>query len=134
MSRKRWLLFLATSALAVAIIAWASDWSAVQSWLWVHTGTGNEPGSFYGFFSGFGSDLGEYVIIVGIATGVTRAARAHNCHIKGCWRVGGFPVADYRVCRKHHDQVRQPLTPGVLQSHHVTEMAVKRAQMRQSPP
>jgi hypothetical protein len=32
-------------------------------WLEVHTGTVNEPGPYYGFWSGFGSDLEEFGIL-----------------------------------------------------------------------
>ena len=30
--------------------------------------------------------------------------RKHNCHAKGCWRIGRHVVSgtDYIVCRKHH--------------------------------
>lgn len=30
--------------------------------------------------------------------------RRHNCHVKGCWRVGrqGIHGTSYVVCRKHH--------------------------------
>ena len=68
-------------------------------WFQVHTGTINESGPYYGFWSGFGSDLGEATIVVGIAA----TWRHHNCHVKGCARLGrkvdGTP---YLACPKHH--------------------------------
>ena len=69
-------------------------------WLAVHTGTVNESGPFYGFWSGFGSDLGELALIGAIVTGY----RHVNCHVKGCPRIGHHPVegTPYRVCRRHH--------------------------------
>lgn len=68
-------------------------------WFFVHTGTYNESGPYYGFFSGFGSDIGELAIIGGLVALV----RHHNCHVKGCKRLGrkveGTP---YVACHVHH--------------------------------
>ena len=67
-------------------------------WFFVHTGTYNESGPYYGFFSGFGSDIGEVTLLAAVVAG----ARHVNCHSKGCWRPGhkvdGQP---YRVCHRH---------------------------------
>lgn len=84
-------------------------------WLAIHTGTLNEPGPYYGFFSGFGSDLGEYVIAVSVCVGLYHMFRKHNCHQPGCWRIGRHKIdgTEYIVCRKHHphdkDKVREDL-------------------------
>jgi hypothetical protein len=68
-------------------------------WFEVHTGTVNESGPYYGFWSGFGSDLGEATIVVGVAA----AWRHHNCHVKGCPRIGRpIPGTPYIACPKHH--------------------------------
>lgn len=71
-------------------------------WLAVHTGTLIETGPYYGFFSGFGSDIGEVAIIGGMIT----FARHHNCHQPRCWRIGRHRIegTDYVVCRKHHPE------------------------------
>jgi hypothetical protein len=73
-------------------------------WLEVHTGTVNEPGPYYGFWSGFGSDLTEFGIIGAIATGVYQLFRKYNCHQPGCWRVGNHPAAggQFSLCYRHH--------------------------------
>ena len=42
----------------------------VGHWLQVHTGTVNEPGPYYGFWSGFGSDLEEFGILGAIGAGI----------------------------------------------------------------
>jgi hypothetical protein len=70
----------------------------------VHTGTVNEPGPYYGFWSGFGSDLTEFAIIGTIATGVYQLIRKYNCHHPGCWRVGNHPAAggQFSLCYRHH--------------------------------
>lgn len=68
-------------------------------WLIHYTGSDTGSGQAYLFWSGFGSDLGELVIVGGIITMV----RHHNCHVKGCWLVGrkveGTP---YVACHNHH--------------------------------
>ena len=58
--------------------------STLFHWFEVHTGTVNESGPYYGFWSGFGSDIGEATLVVG----VWAAWRHHNCHVKGCARLG----------------------------------------------
>jgi len=83
-------------------------------WLAVHTGTVNEPGPYYGFWSGFGSDIGEIAIIGGMAS----IYRKHNCHVRGCWRIARHPVAgtDFIVCRRHHPD-DAPSHQDVLDAH-----------------
>ena len=84
-------------------------WFPLQHWLAVHTGTVDEPGPYYGFFSGFGSDLAELTII----TGLLAMYRKHNCHVRRCWRIGRHDFTSppagltYRLCRRHH-----PAHPG----------------------
>ncbi len=68
-------------------------------WFEVHSGTVNESGPYYGFWSGFGSDIGEATIVVGVAA----AWRHHNCHVKGCPRLGRpVPGTPYIACPRHH--------------------------------
>jgi hypothetical protein len=64
------------------------------------TGSDNTSGIWYGFWSGFGSDLGE-IALIGAVIG---AYHKHNCHVKGCWRIGKLkvPNTEYVVCRVHH--------------------------------
>ena len=85
---------------------------AVSLSLWFHqiivhlsqeTGTSNSSSRAYGFWSGFGSDLGELALIGGVWMGL----RKLNCHVKGCWRIGHHSLegTPYVVCRKHHPDV-----------------------------
>jgi hypothetical protein len=68
-------------------------------WLYVHTGTGNEAGSYYAFWSGFGSDLGEITLL----GAVIALLRHGNCEVRGCWRLGRHATAArHKVCRRHH--------------------------------
>jgi len=71
-------------------------------------GTINESGPYYGFWSGFGSDLEEFGILGGIAAGVYQLVKKHNCHEPGCWRVGQYPAADgqFMLCYRHHPDYR----------------------------
>lgn len=73
-------------------------------WFLHFTGSDNVSGPWYGFWSGFGSDLGEYVIAVTLATGLVGWWRRHNCHIHRCWRLQWHPHPDHGhpVCRRHH--------------------------------
>lgn len=59
---------------------------------------------YYGFWSGFGSDLTEFAIIGTIATGVYQPVQKYNCHYPGCWRVGNHPAAggQFSLCYLHH--------------------------------
>lgn len=69
-------------------------------WFLTVTGSNNTSGTWYGFWSGFGSDIGELVIIGGLI----QLVRHHNCHVKGCLRWGRHQVegTPYKVCRVHH--------------------------------
>ena len=90
---------------AVAGVAiWVIHARVAGHWLQVHTGTVNEPGPYYGFWSGFGSDLTEFAIIGTIATGVYQLIKKYNCHHPGCWRVGNHPAAggQFSLCYRHH--------------------------------
>jgi hypothetical protein len=58
------------------------------------------------FWSGFGSDVGEFAIFGALFAQYKR----HTCnvsHPRFCWRPGIHPVAGtpYRACGKHHPQV-----------------------------
>lgn len=69
-----------------------------MTWLYVHLGI-KGSGPWYGFWSGFGSDLAELAIIGGLVT----VYRRHNCEVHGCWRLGRHRTeAGHMVCRRHH--------------------------------
>ena len=102
----RWRLFglIAVIAVLVALVlAWVFD-ASVGSWLAVHTGTDDLSGPWYGFWSGFGSDLAELTLIGAVATGVYQIVRKYNCHEPRCWRVGTHPAAggQFLLCYRHH--------------------------------
>ena len=94
-------------------------------WWWIlHvTGVDNVSGPWYGFWSGFGSDLGE----IEISPPTIAIYRRHNCHVKGCWRIGKYSVegTGYVVCRHHHPD-EAPTHHEVLAAHHAAK--ARRAQ------
>jgi hypothetical protein len=65
-----------------------------------YTGSDNVSGPWYGFWSGFGSDLGELVLLGACWTLI----RKHNCHVNGCWRVvtQHDPEVHAPACARHH--------------------------------
>lgn len=71
-----------------------------MSWLAHILGLDNASGHWYLFWSGIGSDITEFGIVVGLVALV----RKHQCHVDRCWRIGRHPVGGtaYIVCRKHH--------------------------------
>jgi hypothetical protein len=94
----------AVVAVVVVLVLWRLPF---QHWLAVHTGTDNEPGGYYGFFSGFGSDLGEVTLVVALF-----GAWHHvNCHQDGCWRIGKHKVAGTPWCGRHHHAARAAAVP-----------------------
>lgn len=74
-------------------------------WLAVHTGTVNEAGPWYGFWSGFGSDIGEVALIGAVLGGYKK----HNCHQHHCWRIGRHVVDGTPFCNRHHQAAREKL-------------------------
>ena len=106
----RWRLVLTASLICAAagIVIWVITSRQAGYWLQVHTGTVNESGPYYGFWSGFGSDLAEFGIIGAIATAAYQLFKKYNCHEPGCWRVGSHPAAggQFSLCYRHHPDYR----------------------------
>ena len=89
---------------------------ALWHWFEIHTGTVNESGPYYGFWSGFGSDIGEVSLLVGIVVGL----RHINCHVIGCRSIRTHLVVGtpYRACRKHHPNIP---TLGKITPEHIAK-------------
>lgn len=93
----RLAIVLVSAAIVLALV--------IASWRWlvVHlsqeTGTSNSSSRAYSFWSGFGANFGELALLGGIIA----AYRHHNCHVKGCPRLGK-PVegTPYLACPRHH--------------------------------
>src|SRR5690242_15971518 len=91
------------AALVLATI-WLLHVPHLADWLQVHLGIVDEAGPYYGFWSGFGSDLAEISVLGAIGTGVYQLVKKFNCHQPGCWRVGNHPAAggQFMLCYRHH--------------------------------
>jgi hypothetical protein len=85
-------------AVVASLIIWLQHARLVGSWLQVHTGTVNESGPYYGFWSGFGSDLEEFGILGAIGAAIYQLVKKYNCHEPGCWREGRGPSGRVVVC------------------------------------
>lgn len=59
-------------------------------------GVDDPSGRWYLWWSGSGADL-SYLAVFGTLI------RRHNCHVRGCWRLGKHPLPDssWLVCRRH---------------------------------
>jgi hypothetical protein len=135
------LRLIAAGAVALIVaaiaVAWIMSAGPVNHWLAVHTGTVNESGPYYGFWSGFGSDLAELSILGAIGTGVYQLVKKYNCHEPGCWRVGTHPAAggQFLLCYRHHpDYMGQKPTHDMivrLHQEHVAQQAAVRDRLHE---
>ncbi len=69
-------------------------------WLMHYLGLDSGSGTAYLFWSGIGADAAELAIVGGLIS----IYRRHNCHVRGCWRIGRNQVEGtaFMVCRPHH--------------------------------
>lgn len=65
-----------------------------MSWWFFHP----LSGLGYQFWSGIGSDLSE-ITLLGMVAGWWFH---HNCHERGCWKIGHPDQTGKVVCRRHH--------------------------------
>jgi len=98
------VLLVSVFAILVGVVAWVLNAPSVNHWLAVHTGIIDVSGPYYGFWSGFGSDLAEFSLVGAAVTGVYQLNRKYNCHQHGCWRIGIHPAAggQFLLCSRHH--------------------------------
>lgn len=121
MRKLSYVLMLAAAVFGLAMLILMFK-HTVWPWLEIHTGTVNESGPYYGFWSGFGSDIGEATIILGLVT----AGRHLNCVTQGCWRIALHKSKDpktgveYRQCHRHHPDLKDHAHPHFWQ-HHFTD-------------
>ena len=119
------VLVVVTAVLACLI---AGFHDALWHWFEVHTGTVNESGPYYGFWSGFGSDIGEATLVVGVAA----AWRHHTCHVKGCPHLGrAVEGTPYLACPKHHPDHEGKKRSVSLATIHLAHRRAKEAQSKQ---
>jgi hypothetical protein len=83
-----------------------SSVNAAGAWLEGLFGVGTSQFALlmYSFWSGFGSDLGEFALVGTLAALI----RSRNCETHGCWRMGRHQWIDpttgtaHKLCRKCH--------------------------------
>jgi hypothetical protein len=117
-------------ALVVGAVAWIANADSVDHWLAVYTGLSNLSGPYYGFWSGFGSDLAELTLIGAVGTAVYQLVRKYNCHYPGCWRVGNHPAAggQFYLCWRHHpDYMGGKVTKEIIAQLHSEHLARQQA-------
>jgi hypothetical protein len=87
----------------VLLVLFVFNFDVLRHWTAIHIGSTKESGPYYGFWSGFGSDISEGAIAVGLYTGIRKV----NCHSKMCWRIGHHPLegTPYHLCKLHHPDV-----------------------------
>ena len=137
----RWRLITAAApicAASAAIALWVLHAPLFGHWLQVHTGTVNEPGPYYGFWSGFGSDLEEFGILGAIGAGIYQLVKKYNCHEPGCWRIGQHPAAggQFLLCYRHHPdyQGRKPTHELIERLHreHLERQAAMQSKLHEA--
>jgi hypothetical protein len=115
------VLLVVGLAAAAGLAAWLLHAHTVDHWLAVHTGTDDPSGPYYGFWSGFGSDLAEFGTVGAIGTAAYQLVKKYNCHQAGCWRVGNHPAAggQFFLCYRHHPeyQGRRPTAETIARLH-----------------
>jgi hypothetical protein len=85
-----------------------------MGWLLHYLGIDDVSGSWYGFWSGFGSDLGEFAIVFSLFSLV----KHRTCEVHHCWRLGVHATAaNHRVCRRHHPDDHLTAS-AVREAHH----------------
>lgn len=82
-------------------MSWMHFWYEVGLFF----GISNEAGPGYAFWSGVGSDLGEFALLGGLVA----VYRQHSCHVDRCWRLARHKHlqdgTEIVLCRKHHPGV-----------------------------
>jgi hypothetical protein len=103
---KLWLPVITGIAVAVVLALFYPGW---QHWIALHTGSLNNSSTppNYNYWSGFGSVFPWSMgVVTGLWVYVWQHTKKSNCHTHGCWRIGSYPVGDYRVCKKCHLEVK----------------------------
>jgi hypothetical protein len=117
-----------TCGAIAGLAVWLQHARQVGSWLQFHFGIVNEPGHYYAFWSGFGSDIAEFSILGAVATAIYQLVKKYNCHEPGCWRIGNHPAAggQFNLCYRHH-----PDFQGKKPTHEVIERLHREHRERQ---
>jgi hypothetical protein len=117
-----WGLVMVSLVVLVVLVLIALNFAFLRHWVGLHVGAQSTlTGPWYNFWSGFGSDLGEATLITAVIAAMTAGFRKSNCHVKGCWRLGHFPLehTPFHLCHRHHPAVAgTALTHAAILDHH----------------
>lgn len=91
-------------ALVVALVFLIASFRQCWHWFEVHSGTVNESGPYYGFWSGFGSDIAEATLMGVILAPVIGVYNHHKCTT--CRRIGRHTTPDTAQKFCHHHWTR----------------------------
>ena len=96
---RQWILRLSALVGLAFLILVIIYWTDSAHWFLRYTGADAESGTWYGFWSGFGGSIPDFLILGTLIS----VYRHHNCHVKGCLRLGK-PVegTPYVACPLHH--------------------------------
>lgn len=95
----RWRWWLTAAVLLTVTVAW--HYVIWQRFVWL-TGAKDEPGPWYGFWSGFGGSWLPGYLGLGLLF-----YWHHQCQQAGCWNWGRHLAAGHlRVCRHHHPDLK----------------------------
>lgn len=93
---------------------------AIIDWFFHITGASNVSGTYYGFWSGFGSDITEFAVLGALVANLKHL----NCEVKGCWNITRHSTAaGHRVCSKHNPG-GAPTHADVIRAH--TKAVIKK--------
>jgi hypothetical protein len=93
------LVWLVAIGLLIASIIEPHLWRDYRGWSGSQTNPNGTSTDIYQALSGLIPSLA----ILSVVGGLTQTFRHHNCHVKGCWRLGR-PVdgTPYVACHVHH--------------------------------
>ena len=95
---KRTIIAALLGVLVVFLVLVIVFWTDSAHWFLRYTGADAETGTWYGFWSGFGGAIPDFLILGSILT----VYRHHNCHVKGCLRLGKPVEEVIRLAHKAH--------------------------------
>lgn len=113
-----WLLGFAALTFAIVTAIWMyHNW---QGWATHYTGADDTSGPIYGYWSGFGSVFPWSLdTVVALWVIIYHHVKANNCHVHRCWHVGSLPAGQYKVCKRHHEEIvgEKPTVESIRRHH-----------------
>lgn len=102
-ARRLFVLVVAVFVVLVLLALLVTFWHVSEVETMRIVGARDSGGGWYGFWSGFGGSIPDFLIIGSLLTW----CRHVNCHEPGCPRPGHVTSKGYRLCKTH---LRKPLS------------------------